>query len=200
MTSREQDAPEPIEAGLSASGRGADEPKAIAAAQAEPRAFAPLYHHYVTPVYRYFVQQVRNRQDAEDLTATTFMKALAGLPQYQEQGNFPAWLFTIARRTLIDYRRQRHPAVDADSAVPQFVDPAPLPEIQLLNAERSRVLRRLIDQLPADQKEAIGLRFFVRLRTAEIARVLGRSDGAIRMLLHLAIIELRDCCLYEDLP
>ena len=97
---------------------GAEERQLVVAARRDPAAFAPLYRRYAPPVYRYLCQQVGNPQDAEDLTATTFRKALASLGRYREQGSFAAWLFSIARHTLRDYQRRRRPEVDVGEEEP----------------------------------------------------------------------------------
>src|SRR3954464_10032512 len=62
--------------------------------RADPQAFALLYRRYVHDLYRYLYHRVGNQQVAEDLTASTFGKALAGIGRYHEQGSFPAWLFS----------------------------------------------------------------------------------------------------------
>ena len=77
--------------------------------------FATIYRQYVTPVYRYLYLQVGNPHDAEDLTATTFSRALTTIHRYEEQGNFAAWLFSIARHTLRDYQRRQRPRVAVDA-------------------------------------------------------------------------------------
>lgn len=164
----------------------------VAAAQADPQAFALLYRRYVTPLYQYLYHRVGNREEAEDLTASAFDKALASLDHYQEQGSFAAWLFSIARHTLHDQQRRRRPVVDVAAVAALLVDPAASPEAQLVQAEDAFRLHDLIQQLPPDQQEAVMLRYFSGLHTADIAIVLGRSDGAVRALLHRALLALRD--------
>src|SRR6266545_2600942 len=83
-----------------------------AADRSDPLDFAALYQQCAPPVYRFFYQHVGNPQDAEELTATTFSKALASLSRYQEQGRGAAWIFSIARHTLQDERRRRRAHVD----------------------------------------------------------------------------------------
>jgi RNA polymerase sigma-70 factor, ECF subfamily len=169
----------------------ADEALLIAAAVRDRAAFAPLYRRYVTPVYRYFARQTANAQDAEDLTAATFDKALAGLDRYREQGAFAAWLFSIARHTLRDYQRRFRPHLDVDlMAEPPAAMPDE-PEAEVLRGERLRLLGQRLRRLPADQQEAVALRFFAELGVAATARTLGRSEGAVRMLVHRAITTLR---------
>jgi RNA polymerase sigma-70 factor (ECF subfamily) len=169
-----------------------DDCQLVAAARVDPQAFALLYRRYVRPLYQYLYHRVGNPQEAEDLTASTFGKALAGIERYHEQGSFPAWLFGIARHTLQDYQRHRRPAVDVAAVAGALVDPAASPESQALQAEEAHLLRRLVDQLPADQQEAVMLRYFGGLATADIAVLLRRREGAVRALLHRAIVALRE--------
>ncbi len=180
---------------------GAAERRLVAAARADPRAFAPLYRAYVGPIYRYHYAHVRTTQDAEDLTAATFGAALASLGRYREQDRFSAWLFTIARHALIDFqRRQRRLGlltaprggdVEGQTPLDTLVDGAPTPEGAAIRADEAARLHRLLADLPADQREAVTLRYFGELRPAEIGAVLERGDGAVRTLLHRALARLR---------
>jgi RNA polymerase sigma-70 factor (ECF subfamily) len=184
----------------------------VEAARQNRAAFAPLYRRYVAPVYRYFYQQVTTREDAEDLTASTFSKALAGLDRYEGRGSFAAWLFGIARHTLIDHQRARYtagvaPAAHATESVrgvgsegdhagvrdpaSSLADPAPGPETQVLLSEQAAYLRGLVATLPDEQREAVVLRIFGGLRTRDVAKVLGKSDAAVKMLVHRAVATLR---------
>ena len=81
----------------------------IEEAQHNPEAFARLYQRYLTPLYRYLYRRLSNAHDAEDLTTQVFIDVLEGLAthRYREGGCFVAWLFTIARRRLVDFYRQR---------------------------------------------------------------------------------------------
>src|SRR6476661_5814875 len=72
-----------------------------------PLDIAALYTQYGPSVYNFFYQHTGNAQDAEDLTATTFSKALTSRDRYHEQGRLPAWLFSIARHSLLDEQRRR---------------------------------------------------------------------------------------------
>ena len=176
----------------------AEDADLVAAARREPALFTALYRRYVSRLYQYLLQQAGNHQDAEDLTAITFSKALASLSRYREEGSFAAWLFSIARHSLRDHQRRRRAHVDLARVAATEVDPAPTVETLVIQAEQARKLHRLIRALPADQRVAIGLRFFGQLRSAEIARVLDRSEGAVRMLLHRALQRLRRDYEQED--
>ena len=169
----------------------AEERRLVAAARHERDAFVVLYRTYVGPVYRYFAQQVHRPQDAEDLTATTFSKALVSLDRYYDRGSFGSWLFGVARHTLGDYRRRYHPQVDVDLVAPALVAVDQEPEAAALRAEQLRQLDALVRRLPADQQEALALRFSGELSSAQVGVVMGRREGAVRMLVHRAVTTLR---------
>ena len=84
-----------------------DEEAIIARARHDPAAFAPLYRHYVRPIYAFCHQRLGDRELAEDATSQVFVNAFAALPRYQS-GSFRAWLYAIARNVVTDMRR-RHP-------------------------------------------------------------------------------------------
>lgn len=163
----------------------------VAAAQVDRQAFAPLYERYLTAVYRYLVQRASDGDVAEELTAATFGRALDSLDRYAGKGSFAAWLFGIARHTAQDYYRRKRPSIAMEFAAANLVDPTPSPESQFMDDEQARGLRRLIGELPASQQEVLALYFFAELRIREVADVLGRSEGSVRMLMHRAILDLR---------
>ncbi len=154
-------------------------------------AFAERYHTYVAPLYRYLFQQTGNAADAEDLTASTLSKALASLDTYAGRGTFMAWLFGIARHTLNDYLRHRCRTVDLAHVAASLPDGGPLPEQTAVRQEQADTLYLRIRDLPASQREALTLRYFGALHIAEIAAVMGRSEGAVKLLIHRALTALR---------
>ena len=160
----------------------------VAAARADRRAFAPLYDRYVDPVYRYCLRRLGDRAAAEDATSQVFAKALATLPAYRDR-SFRGWLFTIAHNVVSDMFRQRRPDVPLEAAEDR-PDPAPTPEEAALVADEGRALRALLAQIPTDQQRVLELRL-AGLTGAEIARVLGRSEGAVKMLQFRAVARLR---------
>ena len=177
-----------------------DDGALIEAAQSDPDAFDALYRRYVTPVYRYCYARAGDRADAEDLTAQTFLAAMEGLSRYRGQGSFAAWLFGIARRKCADHHRSRYasPGEPLDAAV-GMPDPfAPDPERE---ADHNDVLDRIRlawPHLSPDRREALTLRFWGGLKVREIAAVMRRSEGAVKMLLSRAIADLRKRCLDEE--
>lgn len=160
--------------------------------------FGDLYRTHVMQLYRYFYHHIGNVHDAEDLTAMTMSKALANLDRYEGRGTFAAWLFSIARHTLVDNHRQYRPTIDLLSVRSTHTDPAPSPESEAVQADQAYRLNRLLKQLPSGQHDALALRYFAGLRTAEIAAVLGRSEGAVKQLIHRALVTLRGTCQQEE--
>lgn len=158
----------------------------------EPFDFAALYANYLPVVYHFFYRRVGNAQDAEDLTATTFSRALASAGRYREQGQLAAWLFSIARHTLQDEQRRRRARVEFATIEATLVDSALLPEEQALQAELACQMHDMLRQLPPDQRVALLLRFFGELDIGEIAAHMDRSAGSVKMLIYRAVARLRE--------
>ena len=161
----------------------------VEAARRDPEAFAALYRQYLTPLYRYLYRRLSNARDAEDLTTQVFMDALEGLTQqrYREGGCFAAWLFTIARRRLVDYYRQRPTA-------PLHDPPSPEPSLiaAIEKGEDLERLARLLAQLDEDRQELLRLRFSAELSFAQISMLDGRSEAAVKMALYRTLDFLRE--------
>lgn len=150
-----------------------------------------MYESYVERVYRYAFARLGNQQDAQDVTAQTFLAAVEGIATYRDQGKPAAWLFGIAKRTVAMFLRQRRATVGLhDLTHVPHTDPLP-DEIVEEQLQREQIVRALQDLAP-DRAEAYTLRVFAGLTTAEIAGVMGRSEDAVRMLIHRAVRNLRD--------
>ena len=158
--------------------------------------FSALYRTHVSSVYAYFYHQVSSIQDAEDLTATTFSKALAGCHGYRSQrASVTAWLFGIARNCPRDHRRRNR---RSEPLHPDLPDSQPLPETLWLSAGRTLALQRAIQRLPLDQRDALALRFFGGLGVRDVAEILGKSDGAVKMLVRRAVLAPGESSERED--
>ena len=158
-------------------------------ARGDPQAFAALYDRYFDPVYRYCYHRLGTREAAEDATSQVFLRVMTALPRYREGGAFRSWLFTIAHNVVVDRARAfAHEPLEAAAA---HADPTPLPEDQAVVADEQRRLAAGVAALPPDQRRVIELRL-AGLTGPEIARVLGRSHAAVKMLQLRAVDRLRD--------
>ncbi|MDQ4035526.1 MAG: RNA polymerase sigma factor [Chloroflexota bacterium] len=163
----------------------------VRAAQADRRAFATLYRRYLEPVYGYSFYLLGDHHDAEDATERTFLAALGAIDRFRDEGaTFRSWLFRIAHNQLANTlrARNRHRTEPLDG-VPESVagdDPARLAGM----ADDARRLRAAVASLSNDRRQVIILRFVDGLTTREIGDVLGRSEGAVRVLQHRALREL----------
>ncbi len=179
-----------------------DEAYMVEQARHDADAFALLYRRYLQPVYRYLIQRIGDPAEAEDLTSQVFMEALEGLVHYRDRGKFPAWLFTIARRRLIDSYRKRRPDVSIDQP---NSDPDQEDEIekelhlagehdlldQMEQAETLSRVKQLIEALPEDHQEILRMRYAAGLSYEEMASVLKRSPAALKMAVHRLLEQLQ---------
>jgi RNA polymerase sigma-70 factor, ECF subfamily len=166
----------------------ADEADLVERARWDRRAFAPLYRHYVAPVYGYCYHRLGTKEAAEDATSLVFAKALTSLPSHHG-GSFRAWLFGITHHVVADALRTRGPDEPLDAAT-VVVDASPSLEELVLVDEDRRLLRHLLAQLPPGQRRIVELRL-AGLTSAEIGLALGRSRGAIDVAYHRALVRLR---------
>lgn len=158
-------------------------------------AFGRLYDLYVHRIYGFALGHTRTREEAEDVTAQTFERALAAVGRYEPRGApFSAWLYRIAANIAIDRARHRggmalvgeETLVDA-RAHGDDADPPALVE----QWERANWLLDHVTTLPREQRQAIELRFWGERSFAEIGEVLGRSEAAAKQLVYRALRGLR---------
>ena len=169
----------------------------VGEARRDPRRFEALYRKYVGQVYSFALYELRNHHAAEDVTEQVFLSALRGLRGFDDRGDqgastFRAWLFTIARNTIANERRhaRRHPQAPLDAAL-HVAGPDDVAGSAVTRDEAARAWQ-VVEGLPDDRRRAIVLRFVNELPTDEIARILGRSEGAVRVLLHRALRAVAD--------
>ena len=167
----------------------------VVAAQADPARFEALYRKYVAQVYSFALYELRDRHEAEDVTERTFMLALSGLSSFEERADpadgdastFRIWLFRIARNAVANQKRsaRRRPVAPLEAAA-GLADPFDVSHAAAVRDE-ARVAWEAVGRLPDDRRRAIVLRFVEEMSAAEIAGVLGRTEGAVRVLLHRAL-------------
>jgi len=155
-----------------------DESSLLRAACHNPAAFARLYDRYVHALYKYLLSKTGNVAEAEDLTSQTFLSALENLPAYRDQGNFRAWLFTIARNKWVDFCRKNSRLFSLDNKSPAAMQIDFLQEV--IQGEKSQVLSDLVRKLRKNEVDLLRLRLVSELEFGEIAVVLGKSESAVK--------------------
>jgi RNA polymerase sigma-70 factor, ECF subfamily len=161
------------------------------AARHDSAAFGLLYQRHRLAVFRYLRTRTGTEDDAAELTAVAFERALAAMPRYRSAGGgFLAWVVRIARNAAIDAGR-RSSTVPIDADVPEARTEM-APEASVLAKEARVSLIASVNRLPDIQREAIVLRFAARLTAREIGEVLGKSDQATQKLLSRALATIRE--------
>lgn len=156
-----------------------------------PEAFGRLYDMHVDRVYRHIYYRVGNEQDAEDLTQQVFLKAWQAIPRYKKTASpFIAWLMTISHNLIVDFYRTRRDKAYLEAEI--LADgPASNPEQAAETSLEQQRLRRAILKLGSDEQQVVILRFVEGFEFAEIASVLKKKEGNVRVILHRALVKLR---------
>jgi RNA polymerase sigma-70 factor (ECF subfamily) len=150
----------------------------------DSEAFGMLYDHYNASVYRFIYYRVGSVALAEDLTSETFFRALRSMSSFKWQGkDFGAWLMTIARNLTADhYKAGRTRLEFATEDMGAHDSATDGPENAVLASLTNEALLQALGELPTEQQECLIMRFLQGLSIAETAKVLGRSDGAVKQL------------------
>lgn len=171
-----------------------DEAELIVRAARDPQAFGELYERYVDRIYNYIFHRVGNVQEAEDLTARTFLRALQHIGQYKDHGApFSAWLYRIAHNLVAnwyrDTSRRKEVALD-DLYVSHRRSEDPYREV--IRKEELETVREVVRQFSPDRQMVLILKHSEHLSNAEIAQILGKTEGAIKSLYHRTLLALRE--------
>jgi RNA polymerase sigma-70 factor (ECF subfamily) len=159
----------------------------VEAAKKDPSRFAELYELNFARVYAYIARRVGDRDVAQDLTSDVFHKALASIQSFEWRGvPFAGWLMRIAANMIVDRSKRSGREVSGQDDLPE-----PATQPNLVEIDREGRLFRLVEQLPADQRRVIGMRFAEEKSIREIATELGRSEGAVKQLQFRALQNLR---------
>jgi len=172
-------------------GGSTDERELVERAKSDPEAFGALYDRYFPQIYRFTYSRLRDQPLAEDVTSEVFFKALRNIKSYTYSGHpFSAWLYQIALNAVADHYRGNRGELGLDHAVSVSSGAATVVD-EVIRRDRSRRIWAAIDQLPKQQRAALILKFGEDLKIEEIAEVLGKSSGAVKLLLHRGVERLR---------
>jgi RNA polymerase sigma-70 factor (ECF subfamily) len=169
-----------------------DEAALIERAKTEREAFGRLYERYVDRIYNYVYYRTGNSHDAEDLTARIFYRAIRHIGSYEDRGApFAAWLYRIARNMVANWYRDNKSdrLLPLESAYGRV--PGDGPEAALELMEDREALLAAIRQLPPERQELLILKFVERMPNAEIGHIMGRTEGAIKLLYYRTLRSLR---------
>lgn len=161
------------------------------AQQHDQAALTQIYEENFDRIYRYIVLKIGDRTEAEDMTQQVFLSVLKSISSYKWQGMpFTSWLYRIAHNQVVDFLRKksRRAFVPLDESMPSMKDDPESAALQRLEIEGLALAAK---KLTAAQREVISLRFAAELSVAEVARVMGKSEGAVKALQHSAIVALR---------
>ena len=162
------------------------------AVQGDAAAYGDLYERYLALIYRYVFYRVSDVAEAEDLTEQVFLKAWEALGHYQQrEAPFSAWLYRIAHNVVADRYRTRKETLPLDGQL-LLPDTHSGPEDRLDWRETIEAVAHALSQLTPIHQQVLTLRFISGLSHAETARVLERSEEAVRILQHRALVALRE--------
>ena len=157
-------------------------------AKSDPDAFGELYDRHARAVYRLALSMLHNPAQAEDVTADVFLKALRGIAAYRDRGKpFTCWLYQIARNTVANEFRARVALPIAD----EMRDGGESLEDGAILGEAVGNVWSLVDRLPPAQRTAMILRFREDLSLRTVARMMGKSEPAVKQLIFRAVQRLR---------
>ncbi|MEX0889596.1 MAG: sigma-70 family RNA polymerase sigma factor [Chloroflexota bacterium] len=174
-----------------------EDDEAALAARERPMAFAPVYERHRDAVWRYLRARCRSEDDAVELTAVTFERALSAVHGYSPRGaGMRAWLVRIARNAAIDHDRRGRALAASAAVLDAQRDPHPTPDEALLASDERELLMARLRALPSAQRDAIALRFGAGMTAREIGAVLGKGEEATQKTISRGLARLREA--YRD--
>lgn len=154
-------------------------------------AFEILYNQYLEPIYRYVYFRVEDEKEAEDLTEEVFIRAWEGLPRYQHgKYRFVSWVYRIAHNLLVDYRRKRKPIRLSDEHLKHMSSPDSSTEDEAAHSYNVGLVQQAVEKLTEEERQVVLLRFIEGLTHLEISAIIGKSEGACRVIQHRALTNL----------
>ncbi len=169
------------------------------AQKGKKEAFGPLYDHYVAPIYRFVYVKVTDKEEAEDLTHEVFLSAWQNLKGYKHQGfPFSSWLYQIARNKVIDHYRTKKTHTSFENVDEDLLSIVGVVENDLEKVLALDKVKEAIAQLNQEQQDVIIMKFIEDLSNEEIANTMSKTEGAVRLLQHRAINNLKEILWKND--
>jgi len=163
---------------------------AAKAKKGDQAAFAQLFDLLADPIYRFLAFRLNNPEDAKEMASQVFLEAWQGLARYDPKRSFKAWIFSIARYTLIDFYR-RHRAESGLDTVTELAGPTDIQAEVGTKTEIEQVLQE-VNRLPELYQTVLKLKFVEELDYAEIAELTGKTKNSLRVIVKRGLDKLRD--------
>ena len=160
----------------------------------DKEAFGELYERYLTKIYNYVYYRTGNRQDAEDLTAKVFERAMSHISTYVDRGlPFQAWLYRIAHNLVANWHRDqgRRKIIALDDFVAHSLQ-SEAPDRRTEEQEEQKQLMEAVRRLPEERQQLLLLKFIEQLSNVEIGEIMDRTEGAVKSLYHRTLLALRE--------
>jgi RNA polymerase sigma-70 factor, ECF subfamily len=155
-------------------------------------ALEELYLIHFDRIYSYLHMTVGNRHDAEDLTTQTFLKMLESIGRFRWQAApFSAWLFRIAHNLSMDHFRSRRRWQPEEEVPEPHGSEEPSAELEAMQSIGRQSMLELIDTLSPEQQQVLTLKFVFNFPNADVAKILDKTEGAIKSLQHRALASLQ---------
>lgn len=164
------------------------------AAKGSQSDFAKLYDEYIEQIYRFAYFKLNNKKDAEDLAHDVFLTAWQNIPKFISMGHpFSSWLYKITKNKIIDRWRGKKNNISTEvmKEIGQEIEFSPNLIEKLNNEMTSDVAMLAVKKLEPIKQEVMFLKYVSEMDTKEIAKVIGKTEGATRVLLHRAIQEIK---------
>src|SRR3954470_17888200 len=162
------------------------------AQQGDREALEALYLLHFDRIYSYLHMSVGNKHDAEDLTTQTFLKMLESIGRFRWQSApFSAWLFRIAQNLAMDHFRAARRWQPEEEVPEPPPDESTSAEMGALESIGQKSMMALIEDLSGEQQQVLTLKFVFNFSNAEVATILGKTEGAIKSLQHRALASLQ---------
>lgn len=163
----------------------------IAARQGNEAAYTELYDLFFEKIYRFIFFRVGHKEVAEDLTEDVFIKVFKSLRALQQDKLFESWVYQIARNRIIDYYRSKKLVIPLEEVENTLEYETNVVDIVNLEAQQ-KIFIKLLKELTPEQQTVIKLKFLEDMENTEIAAIMDKTEGTIRVIQHRAISKLKD--------
>lgn len=158
----------------------------------EPRLLSILFERHHRRIYNYLLRMSGNRATAEDLTSEVFIRVLKYRMSYRREARFTTWLYQVARNLFLDHVEKKRPEDSLDDLPDATTAEQETPDDLFLSRQESQLIREAMNRLPPRKREVLYLSRYRDMKYEDIATVMGCTEGAVKILVHRSLKELRE--------